>query len=292
MAINNPSNHIGIVLMVGSVILISCSDVIAKLLAHDLAIMQLSLIQGIVILISVPCIARTTRISAIVRTAHPKIQAVRSFCIFVSSVTFYTGLKYLELADVVAIIFIGPLIITALSAVILKEKAGPRRWIACVVGFIGALVVIRPGMSDFGWEVIFPLSATTFYAIYVICTRKIAQRESHATLMFYSAILGVVVLSFSAPFYWIDPNPWSWAGLLTVGILSGTSAALAICAYARAPASLLAPYAYVEILTATLFGFLVFNDLPDYYTVLGATIIVASGLYIFRQDFRDGNSGN
>ncbi|MDH3692181.1 MAG: DMT family transporter [Gammaproteobacteria bacterium] len=282
----NDRPGLGIVLMLGSAVLISCSDTVAKLMTREVSILQLSLVQGLVMMLLVPFIARTTRIRNIVTTGRPGLQAIRSVCIFISSITFYTGLKHLELVDVVAIIFVGPLIITALSALILKETVGARRWIACVVGFLGALVIIRPGFSDFGWEVVFPLLATSFYSIYVICTRIVAPIEPHSTLMFYSALFGVLILGLSAPLYWVSPDAMGWVGLLTVGFVSGASAALGIWAYALAPASLLAPYGYVEILTATLFGFLVFQHLPDGYTVLGAAIIVASGVYIFRGESR------
>ena len=195
---------------------------------------------------------------------------------------FFTGLKLLPLADIVALIFVGPFIVTFLAAWVLKEPVGLARWCACVVGFVGALIVIRPGFGNIGWAALFPIGATSVYAIYAICTRKLAPTERNGTMMFYAALVSVLVLSLWSPFYWVSPTSSGWLALVIIGVLSCAGAGLGIAAYARAPASLLAPFTYVEIISATAFGFLVFKDIPDLFTVEGAGVVIASGLFVYR----------
>ena len=274
----------GILLVLGSVLLISCADAVAKLLTGPFPVMQIALFQSVAILLSVPLLARDWRLSLLVRTNHPFLHLTRSLCSLGSALAFFTGLKHLPLAEIVAIIFVGPLLVTILAALVLKEQVGLRRWVACLTGFIGALIIVRPGFGSIGWTALYPITATSLYAIYVICTRITAPTDRHSTMMFYACAASVVILGASAPVYWVDPPPLGLAGLVSVAVLSATSAGLAIKAYALAPASMLAPYSYVEIVSATLFGFWLFSDLPDPYTVVGAGVIIASGLYVFHRE--------
>ncbi len=275
----------GILFLIGSTLLISASDAIAKLMTASVPVMQIAFCQSLAILFSTPFLARDWRVTRWLPTRRPVLHAIRSVCQLVSALCFFTGLKYLPLAEMVAIIFIGPLLVTLLSAVILKEHVGPRRWIACLVGFAGAMVVVRPGLDgSLGWTAIFPLLSTTLYSVYVICTRLTAPHERHATLMFYACLASVAVLGVSARFYWVAPEPKGWVALISIAVISATSAGFGIRAYALAPASLLAPYTYVEIVSATILGYLLFSDLPDHFTVLGALVIVGSGLYVFHRE--------
>ena len=274
----------GILLLIGSVLLISCADALAKLLTGPFSVMQIALFQSVAIFVSVPLLARDWRLLSFARTNRPVLHALRSLCSLGSGLAFFTGLKHLPLAEIVAIIFVGPLLVTVLAALILKERVEFRRWAACVTGFAGALIIVRPGFGDIGWTAMYPIAATSLYSIYVICTRMTAPTERHSTMMFYTCIASVVILGASSPAYWVDPPPLGWVGLVSVAVFSAVSAGVAIKAYSLAPASMLAPYAYVEIVTATMFGFILFNDLPDPYTVVGATVIVASGLYVFRHE--------
>ena len=235
-------------------------------------------------MLAVPLLVRDWRIGSFIMTRRPELQMVRSLCVLVSALCFYTGLKYLPLAEVVAIIFIGPLLVTMLSAWLLGETVGLRRWVACVVGFAGALIVVRPGLGGLGWAALFPITSTVLYAFYAICTRKVAPSERNGTMMFYAAVASVAFLGLTSPGYWVALSGVEWLGLITVGVVSCTSTALSIRAFSLAPASLLAPFAYVEIVTATTFGVVVFADLPDVFTVVGAAVIVGSGLYVFHAE--------
>ena len=277
-------NRIGIVLMLGCTFLISCSDTVSKLMTAHVPVMQIALVQSVIMMLSVPLLVRSVNLSMILKTRRLGLQLVRSVCQLTSSILFFLGLKVLPLADIVALIFVGPLVVTMLAALILKEPVGLARWCACGVGFIGALIVIRPGFGNIGWAALFPIGSTTVYSIYAICTRKLAPSESAGTMMFYAALVSVLALSISSPGYWVSPTSTGWFALISIGILSCASAVLAIAAYARAPASLLAPFAYVEIISATAFGFLVFKDVPDLFTLAGAAVVIASGLYVYRHE--------
>ena len=281
------STRTGILLQLGALLLLSCSDAVAKILTDQVSIMQIALFQSVVMLLAVPLIGKNWRLRSFVQTDRPRLQLVRSLCQLGSALCFFAGLKLLPLAELVSIIFIGPLLITALSALVLRERVGARRWCACLVGFAGAMVVVRPGFdTTLGWPALFPVAAASFFSVYVICTRLTAPHERHATMMFYTSIASVCILGVSVPAYWVTPAASGWLGLLTVGVLSATSVGLTIKAFALAPASLLAPFTYVQIVTATLFGFLLFNELPDTYTVVGVAIIISSGLYVFHRERR------
>ena len=277
-------NRVGVGLVLAATFLISCSDTVSKLMTAQVPVMQIALVQSVIMMLSVPLLVRSLDLRLMVKTARPGLQLIRSVCQLVSGLLFFSGLKLLPLADMVALIFVGPFIITLLAALVLKERVGLARWCACIVGFAGALIVVRPGFGNIGWAALFPLGATGVYAVYAICTRKLAPQERTGTMMFYSALASVLVLSLSSPLYWVSPVPIGWIALLSIGVLSCASAALVIAAHARAPASLLASFVYVEIITAAVFGYLVFSDVPDAFTILGAGVVITSGLYVYRYE--------
>ena len=274
----------GILLTIGATILISCSDAVSKLMTAQVPVMQIALAQSVIMMLSVPLLVRSLNLSSMVRTGRPGLQLIRSVCQLASALLFFSGLKLLPLADMVALIFVGPLVVTLLAALVLKEPVGLARWCACAGGFIGALIVIRPGFGNIGWTALFPIGATSVYSINVICTRKLAPTERTGTMMFYLSLVSVLGLSAASPLYWVSPAPSGWLALSSIGVLTCGSAALGIAAYARAPASLVAPFVYVEIISATAFGYLLFSDVPDAFTVFGAGVVIASGLYVYRHE--------
>lgn len=282
-----PGRHphvIGILLIVAALLLINCSDAVAKLVLTELPVFQLALIQAAAMVCAVPFLARTTSIASLIRTSRPGLQLLRSACQFGSALCFYYGLSLLPLPDVIAIIMIGPLMVTALAAIVLKEQVGLRRWGACALGFAGALIVIRPGLDGMGWPALWPIGAVGFFSVYAVITRLMSPHERTGTMMFWGAIVGLVVLAVSAPFYWVPPSPVVWLGLAGCGILSATSNGLTIRAYAHAPASVLAPFAYIEIVGGTILGYLIWQYFPDPLTWLGMAVIVGSGLYVWHRE--------
>jgi drug/metabolite transporter (DMT)-like permease len=275
---------IGILLILAALILINCSDAAAKLVIGEVPVVQVALVQAVAMVFAVPFVARTTRIRRLVATRRPWLQLLRSACQFASALCYFSGLALLPLPDIIAIIMVGPLMVTALAALVLKERVGLRRWVACAIGFAGALIIIRPGFDGMGWPALWPIGAVAFFTVYIIITRLTAPHEGTGTMMFWGAIVGLAVLAAAAPFYWVAPTPEVWLGLAGVAVLSASSNGLTIRAYAHAPASLLAPFSYVEIIGGTVLGYLIWHYFPDGMTWAGMAVIVGSGLYVWHRE--------
>ncbi len=213
------------------------------------------------------------------RTRWPGLQVLRGLGMVGSALLFTAGLRFLGVADATAIYFVSPLLITALSIPLLGEVVDWRRWTAALIGLAGVLIVIRPGTGAFDATALFPLLGAMCWAGAVIVTRKMSGADHPVTTMAYSALVGALVLTAFLPFNWDTPS-WSEVGLgICIGLLSTAGHWLVVLAYRQAHASLIAPYGYVQLSWARLFGFAVFGSLPDALTLTGAGVIAASGLY-------------
>jgi drug/metabolite transporter (DMT)-like permease len=224
------------------------------------------------------------RIPTLLDCSDKLLQIVRSVLVLLATACMFFALGYMPLADAVAITFVAPLLIVALSAVLLKEVVGPRRWGAVIVGFIGVMVIIRPGAGTFQIAALLPLTAALLYAIFQIITRIISHRSDPLNMLFYTAVTGAVVMTAIVPFSWQTPSYDQWLMLVAIGLLGGLGHYALIRAYERSETSLVAPFAYTEIIWATLLGFMVFGDFPDIYTFLGTVIIITSGVYILQRE--------
>ena len=213
------------------------------------------------------------------------LQLLRGVFLFGSTVFNFLALMTLQLAETVSIFFFAPMIITALAGPLLGEWAGWRRWMAVVVGFVGVLVITRPGVGSFGVGHVYALSAMLSYCFYVIMTRRMGATESPESLIFYSALAPVVLLLPAVPFVASMPeDPFHLVILLSLGFYGGLGHWLVIRAYKIATTSALAPYPYLQMVWMVGLGYLVFHQLPDMWTLAGAAIIVASGLYILYRE--------
>jgi drug/metabolite transporter (DMT)-like permease len=214
------------------------------------------------------------------RSAAPALQVGRGLGLLGSALFFTAGLKYLAMADATAMSFVSPLFITALSIPVLGEKVGVRRWSAIVVGLIGVLIVVRPGTSAFNPASILPLLSSVSWACGIVLTRKMSQSDDHmVTTLGYAAITGFVVVSLLLPFVWVAPT---WQAVAIGGFMAGVSTTaqwLVVLGYRRAAASVLAPFSYTQLVWSSLAGFLLFSMIPDFMTLVGAAVIIASGLY-------------
>jgi drug/metabolite transporter (DMT)-like permease len=269
----------GILLMLSAMFMFVMIDAVAKYLAKDLPVMQIVWARSVFALLLTPLLLRGRRLSSLMATRRPGVQLLRSGFQFVSTIIFFTALKYIPLADAIAIAFVSPLIITALSVPMLGEKVGVRRWLAVVVGFLGVLVIIRPGMGTMEWAMLLPLGMATTSALYQICTRSLAQTDSPVVTLWYTALTGSVVATLVMPFVWTWPGPWEWALMVLLGAFGTIGHYLLIHAYARAPAAVLAPFVYTQFIWSIGVGFLLFANLPDGFTWLGAAIVSMSGVY-------------
>lgn len=219
------------------------------------------------------------------RANRPVIQIIRSFLLLGSTVFSVSGIGYVPLATASAIGFASPIIVTALSVPLLGESVGPRRWSAVLVGFIGVLIVVRPGSGQLTSATLLLLGASSCYALYQIATRRSSQHDSAETGIIYAALVGTVATSMVVPFGFEAPRTAFDAVLLaSLGVFGGIGHYFVIRAFRLGPAALIAPFGYLELVGTTTLGYLVFNNFPDSWTWIGAGLIVASGIYIaFRE---------
>lgn len=215
------------------------------------------------------------------RSEHPRIQTGRSVLLLIATVCYFTALGHVPLATAAIIGFTSPFVVTALSIPILGEQVGWRRWAAVLAGFIGALIVIRPGSGAIHPLAGLVLVTACCYGLYQIYTRKISASDKPATTITWTALVGAVISTAVIPFFWQTPQTAKQLILLSAaGMVGGLGHYFVVKAFQYAQASLLAPVAYGQIVGATLLGLVVFGDFPDGWTWLGTSIIVGCGLYI------------
>jgi drug/metabolite transporter (DMT)-like permease len=201
-----------------------------------------------------------------------------------STVLNFLALKYLRLDQVLAIMFSTPFVVAALSGPVLGEWVGPRRWAAIGVGFIGVLVVTRPGFGLVHPAAILAVLSTLCYAVFFLTTRVLARTDANDTTLFYSNAVGAVIMLPVVPFFWTPPTPWQWALLVAAGGFASLGHFMIIAAHRHAPASLLSSFIYSQLVAVTILGYFVFGDVPDAYTMTGAAIVISSGLYILHRE--------
>lgn len=217
----------------------------------------------------------------LVRTARPGIQILRGILLPISSLLFVLAVKYMPVAEASSITFISPMLITLMSVVFLKEKLGRGHSVAIVSGFLGVLIIIRPGTGVFAWASLFPLGCALAMSSYQMLTRRIAGLESVYTSIFYAGFFGLLFFSLSLPFAWTAPQNAFHLGLLALGGVLGVSSHLILIkAYDCASASRLAPFTYSQLVWVTVIGYLVFGNFPDLWSLLGITILAAGGIYL------------
>ncbi|WP_031335793.1 DMT family transporter [Rhodopseudomonas sp. B29] len=269
----------GIFLILGATVFLACSDALAKYLGRTMPPVEIAWLRFLVFAVIMLPAALTSRGGSVLRSARPKLQVLRSLGLVSSSVLFITGLHFLPIAEASATSFVAPLFVTALSLLLLGEHIGVRRWAATLVGLIGVLIVVRPGTAAFNPAVILPILSALGWALTLTLTRMISNADRTVVTMSYSALIGFVSLSLLVPLVWVTPS-WQQLALgLGVGLASTTGQWIVVMAFRHADASALAPFSYVQLLWATLFGILLFGEIPDLWTFIGAAVIIASGVY-------------
>ncbi|MBN9005044.1 MAG: DMT family transporter [Rhizobiales bacterium] len=269
----------GIALILTSTLFLGTSDVTAKYLSHTLPAIEIAWLRFLVFaLIMVPAMIPGSPLFAL-KTGCFNLQIMRGATLLGSSLFFISGLKFLPIAEASATAFVSPLFVTALSIVFLSEKVGVRRWIATAVGLFGVLVILRPGSGAFHLAALFPIVSALSWAGTLIMTRMMSGSERAITTMTYSSIVGLWILSLLVPYVWVTPG---WEAIL-LGILIGVSSTagqwIVVLAFRYADASVLAPFQYIQLLWVSIFGFLLFSEVPDIWTITGAAFIIGSGLY-------------
>lgn len=272
----------GAALVVLATLCFGLMDTLAKLLTerHDPLMVVWARYAGQMLLVAVLIAPRFGRI---VRTRHPKLQFLRSTLMFGATLLGFISFSLLPLATAVAMFQIAPLIITATAALLLHEPVGPRRWLGVAAGFLGALIIIRPGTDVFDPAALLPLIGAFFYAGNTVMTRLL-NGDSYWTTLFYSAAVGTLVSSLMVPFAWSTPDALDTAMMAAMAVLGSSGHFVLIAAFATAQASALAPFTYASMIISAALGYLVWHDLPDGPTIFGAGLIVASGLYVWHRE--------
>lgn len=219
------------------------------------------------------------------RSRAPGLQALRSLCLASANFLFSLALARVSLADATAVNFASPLLTVALAAWWLGETVSRRRWLGVGIGLLGVAVALRPPFLTGGplphWAILLPLGTAALYAVYQILTRKLASIDDPRTTILHTGIAAALASALAQPFVWHWPaGGWGWLGLAALGVFGAAGHALLVLAFARAPASLLAPMTYTQLIWAVLASMLVFGDHPDRFTLLGAAVITLGGLLV------------
>jgi drug/metabolite transporter (DMT)-like permease len=264
-----------IALAVSATLLFGSSDTISKYLSGSLPIVEFIWIRYVLFLLMGALLVRGRSIVS----RNPGHQITRGLCVVGSSILFVYGVRQMTMAQAATISFLSPMLITVLSIPLLGETVGPRRWAAVGAGMIGMLIVVRPGLGGFQPAALFGVASAFCWAMALIITRKISYSDTAQTTVLWSASIGTAMLTLMLPFQAVWPTPKQLGLSLVLGVLASGGQWAVILAHRIAPASLLAPFAYVQLLWVSVLGFLVFSNVPDTWTIAGAAIIVASGLY-------------
>lgn len=282
-----PASLRGILLMCAGVAMFPFLNASAKLLTAGYPVSQI-LWARFTIHLALMLIAFVPRRGWRVLVAHrPGLHAARSFLLFGSTSFYVSAIGQVPLATASAIGFTAPLIVTCLSVPLLGEPVGPRRWAAVAIGFLGALVVIRPHSGLDNAAALLVLGSTGCYALYQLVTRKVGTTDAAETGIIYAALAGAVVMSFVLPFTFKLPvRPLDWALFLCPGLFGGFGHYLIVRAFQDAPAALLSPFGYLELIGTTILGYLIFGNFPDGWTWVGVAVILASGAYVAYRERR------
>lgn len=283
----------GVGFMMAGMFIVPVMDAIAKILGNDMSPMQITWGRFFFQLLFMSAAILLTLDATALKPAKPLVHAIRGILLAIATTFFFFSLLYLPLANAISIFFVQPMILTLLSAAVLGEKIGWHRKIAVATGFLGALLIIRPGSENFTIASLLPLAAAVFFASYIALTRSVANIDHPLTMQFASAVsaalfIGLALLAGSFSNWLLFqpslPDMRQWGLLAAIGVIAAVGHLLVVIAINRAPTSLLAPFSYMEIVSATALGWLMFNDWPDTITWIGIGVIVSSGLYVlFRE---------
>ncbi|MBI4291175.1 MAG: DMT family transporter [Betaproteobacteria bacterium] len=274
----------GILLMIVAVTILALLDTTAKYLSSTYPVLGVVWARfAFQTLLMLVVLGPRSRLG-LLRTSRPKVQIFRGIVLMGASLFFVSALARMPIADASAIGFLAPLIITALSVPMLRERVDALSWLAVMCGFAGVLVIIRPGGEMFSWAALLPLGAAACFALFQVLTRKLAGVDPTLPTLFYPALVGTTIMAFVLPFYWSTPQTPMHAGLFVLmGFLAGVGHFIMIKAYQFAPAPVVAPFVYSQLVVVIGLGYAVFDELPDRWSVLGMAIIVASGAFIFKR---------
>lgn len=275
----------GIALMCGAVLSFACLDTIAKFLNDHMDTLQVVWARYTGAFLLTLLIFNPFSRPGLTRSKRPLLQLVRSGFLLASTIANFIAFRYLQLDQALSIMFSAPFMVAILAGPVLGEWIGWRRWLAILTGFAGVLLVTKPGMGGIHPAALYSVVSAVFYALYIIATRVLARSDPTDTTLFYSNLVGATAMLPVLPFVWSMPDdPWVVVLLIVFGAFGSFGHYLLIAAHRLAPASVLAPFMYTQLLWAIGFGFFVFSDVPNNWTLAGAAVVVASGLYLLHRE--------
>ncbi|MGP8543295.1 DMT family transporter [Pseudomonas protegens] len=271
----------GIALICLAVLLFASHDTLSKYLSAFYPIVMVVWARYVVhtLLMLVVFVPRSG-FSAVVRTKRPGLQLLRALCLIGTSLLFTTGLRYIPLAEATAVNFLAPLLVTALSVPFLGERVSRAQWLAVLAGFVGVLIVVRPGGALFTPAILLPLGSALCFGFYQLLTRKLSGVDSPTTSNFLTGILNSLIMSALLPFFWSTPTLVHGLFMIGLGTCGMLGHMLLTQAFRHAAPAMLAPFSYGQILFAGLFGYLIFDHTPDQYALVGIAVICLSGLAV------------
>jgi drug/metabolite transporter (DMT)-like permease len=276
-----------IILNLSAWVMLQIMDGFAKYLSSTLPVLQITWSRYFFTVVIVLPIMLVFFRKNLTWTEQPKLQLIRGLLLFCANILFFYSISIISLAKALTLAFISPLIVTALSPILLGEKVGFRRWAAVITGFIGSLIVIRPGFLEINLASMAALGTGVLYGFYLIVTRKLHNSDSPLLTLLLTGIVGVIIGSMIVPTVWVQPTITEWYMMFAIGFFASIGHLFLILSLKYADASKLAPFAYFEILTNIIIGYFFFNHFPDYWHFLGLFIIISSGIYIFRREIQN-----
>ena len=275
-----------IILNLSAWVMLPIMDGFAKYLSSTLPVLQITWSRYFfTIVITLPIMLFFYR-KNLTWTEQPKLQLIRGLLLFCANILFFYSISIISLAKAITLAFIAPLIVTALSPFLLGEKVGYKRWAAVITGFIGSLIVIRPGFVELNLASIAALGTGVLYGFYLIITRKLHDSDNPLLTLLLTGIVGGVLGSIIMPSVWVSPTITEWYMMFAIGFFASLGHLFIILSLRYADASKLAPFGYFEIVTSIIISYYFFNHFPDSWTLLGLFIIISSGIYIFRREHK------
>ncbi|MCB1739087.1 MAG: DMT family transporter [Gammaproteobacteria bacterium] len=278
---------LGIGLMITGTFMLTCQDAVSKWLIDGFHAGEILFYRGLFAYLPIAVFAWRAGGLQALRSARPRANVLRALCNTAAGFTVISAYAFMPLADAMAILFASPILVTALSVPLLGEPVGPRRWAAVLVGFAGVLLILEPSGGGLAWYLLLPIAGAVFVCFRDILTRKLGAVDGPTVILFYTvtaSVIGGAASMLVLGAHW--PSPASWAVFAAMGLLNGVAHYLTIKAFSLASAVTLSPLRYLSLVWAGIIGYSVWGDVPAMHALLGASLVVASGLYIFMRETR------
>ena len=279
-----------IILNASAWMIVPVMDALAKFLSNSMNVFQIAWARYFFSAVFTLSLMLFFYKKTLVWSKNPRLQIIRGFVLAFSTLCFFYAISVISLPKALTLAFVAPITCTAFSPIFLNEKVGIRRWSAVLVGFLGALIVIRPGFIEVNLATLAAVCCGICYGFYFIITRKLSTSDNPLLTLLFTSVVGLLIISLFLPSVWVKPSLNEWIIMALIGLIASVAHLFIIISLKYADASKLAPLGYTEIITNILISYYYFNELPDNWTYLGLFIIVLSGLYIAKREYHHGRS--